>query len=70
MVAVGVVVTYRPTPDPLPSLFALNGEQAEQLLERQGFDVSLEPARSCEPPGLVVDSDPRSGGAGARAVTG
>jgi hypothetical protein len=61
-VAVGVVATYRPAPDPLPSLFALNGDQAEQLLERQGFDVSLEEARSCEPPGLVVDSDPPSGG--------
>ncbi len=61
-VALGVVVTYRPAPDPLPSLFALNGEQAEQLLESQGYDVSLEQARSCEPPGLVVGSDPPSGG--------
>ena len=60
-VAVGAVATYRPTPDPLPSLFALTGDQAEQLLESQGYDVSLEQARSCEPPGLVVDSDPPSG---------
>ena len=60
-VAVGVVVTYRPTPDSLPSLFALTGDQAEQLLESRGYDVSLEQARSCEPPGLVIDSDPPSG---------
>jgi hypothetical protein len=68
-VAVGVVVTYRPPPGALPSLFALNGEQAEQLLEQQGFDVSLEPARSCEPPGLVVDSDPPSGGPVRKGAT-
>ena len=60
-VAVGAVVTYRPPPDSMPSLFALTGDQAEQLLERQGYDVSIEQARSCEPPGLVVDSDPPSG---------
>ena len=39
-VAVGVVVTYRPSPDSMPSLFALTGDQAEQLLESQGYDVS------------------------------
>ena len=61
-VAVGAVVTYRPAPDTLPSLFALNGEQAEELLEDQGYHVSLTQARSCEPPGLVVGSDPPSGG--------
>ena len=61
-VAVGAVVTYRPAPDTLPSLFALNGEQAEQFLESRGYDVSLTQARSCEPPGLVVGSDPPSGG--------
>jgi hypothetical protein len=60
-VGVAVVATYRPTPDPLPSLFALTGVQAEQFLESRGYDVSLEQARSCEPPGLVVDSDPPSG---------
>ena len=61
-VAVGVVVTYRPPPDELPSLFALSGDQAERLLEADGYQVSLEQAPSCEPPGLVVDSDPPSGG--------
>jgi hypothetical protein len=62
-VAVGAVLTYRPTPDTLPSLFALNGDQAEQLLESKGYRVSLTEAPSCEPSGLVVDSDPPSGGA-------
>ena len=68
-VAVGVVVTYRPTPDSLPSLFALSGVQAEQLLESKGYDVSLEQARSCEPPGLVIDSDPPSGGPVRKGAT-
>ncbi len=68
-VAVGVVVTYRPTPDSLPSLFALTGDQAEQLLESRGYDVSLEQARSCEPPGLVIDSDPPSGGPVRKGAT-
>jgi hypothetical protein len=68
-VAVGVVVTYRPTPDSLPSLFALTGDQAEEFLESQGYDVSLEQARSCEPPGLVVGSDPPSGGSVREGAT-
>ena len=68
-VAVAVVVTYRPPPDSMPSLFALTGDQAEQLLERQGYDVSLTQARSCEPPGLVVDSDPPSGAPVRRGAT-
>jgi hypothetical protein len=68
-VAVGVVVTYRPTPDSLPSLFALTGDQAEHLLESQGYDVLVEQARSCEPPGLVVDSDPPSGGPVRKGAT-
>ncbi|WP_028651459.1 PASTA domain-containing protein [Nocardioides halotolerans] len=61
-VAVGVVATYRPAPHELPSLFALTGAQAEELLESEGYEVTLEEARSCEPPGLVIDSDPPSGG--------
>ena len=68
-VAVGAVATYRPAPDSLPSLFALTGDQAEQFLESQGYDVSLEQARSCEPPGLVVDSDPPSGGPVRKGAT-
>jgi hypothetical protein len=50
-------------------LFALNGDQAEEFLESQGYDVSLEQARSCEPPGLVVDSDPPSGGPVRKGAT-
>ena len=68
-VAVAVVVNYRPKPDSLPSLFALNGVQAEELLESKGYDVSLEQARSCEPPGLVIDSDPPSGGPVRKGAT-
>jgi hypothetical protein len=61
-VAVGMALTYRPTPGSMPSLFALDGDQAEQLLRSEGYDVLVRPARSCEPPGLVVGSDPPSGG--------
>ena len=68
-VAVGAWATYRPAPDSLPSLFALTGDQAEDFLESQGYDVSLEQARSCEPPGLVVDSDPPSGGPVRKGAT-
>jgi hypothetical protein len=60
-VAVGVALTYRPPPEPMPSLFALDGDQAAQLLEDQGFDVVLRPARACEPQGLVLGSDPPTG---------
>ena len=45
----------------MPSLFALSGAQAEQLLEDQGYDVVLRPARACEPEGLVLGSDPAVG---------
>jgi hypothetical protein len=60
-VAVGVVLTYRPPPKPMPSLFALDGDQAQKLLEDQGYDVLLRPARACEPQGLVLGSDPPAG---------
>jgi hypothetical protein len=60
-VAVGAALTYRPPPRPVPSLFALDGSQARQLLEDQGYDVRLRPARSCEPQGLVLGSDPPTG---------
>jgi len=59
---IGVALTYRPPPDSVPSLFALDGDQAEQLLQDHGYDVQVRPARSCEPPGLVVGSDPPQGG--------
>jgi len=60
-VAVGAALTYRPPPEPMPSLFALDGSQAQQLLEKQGYDVVLRPARACEPKGLVLGSDPPAG---------
>ena len=60
-VAVGAALTYRPPPQPVPSLFALDGSQAQRLLEDQGYDVQLRPARSCEPEGLVLESDPPPG---------
>ena len=60
-VVVGAALTYRPPPRPVPSLFALDGSQAQRLLEDQGYDVLLRPARSCEPEGLVLESDPPPG---------
>jgi PASTA domain-containing protein len=60
-VAVGVALTYRPPPEPMPSLFALNGDQAEALLEDHGLEVVVRPARACEPQGLVLGSDPPAG---------
>jgi len=59
--AVGAALTYRPPPRPVPSLFALDGSQAQRLLEDQGYDVLLRPARSCEPEGLVLASNPPTG---------
>ena len=67
--AVGVALTYRPAPDSMPSLFALTGDQAEKLLRDRGYDVLIRPARSCEPPGLVVGSDPPGGGPVQKGAT-
>lgn len=61
VVAVGVALNYRPTREPMPSLFGLSGEQAEKRLEQAGYDVVLRPARACEPLGLVLGSEPRPG---------
>ena len=60
-VAVGAALAYRPPPQPVPSLFALDGSQAQRLLEDEGYDVLLRPARSCEPEDLVLGSDPPPG---------
>ncbi len=60
-VAVGAALTYRPPPEPMPSLFALDGTEAQRLLEGQGYDVVLRPARACEPHGLVLGSEPSTG---------
>jgi hypothetical protein len=61
VVAVGSVLAYRPQPERLPSLFALDGSQARQLLEDDGYDVRLRTDLSCEPEGLVLGSDPAPG---------
>jgi hypothetical protein len=66
---VGVAMTYRPPPNAMPSLFALEGEQAQRLLEQHGYQVELTAARSCDPPGLVVGSDPPSGGLVGKGAT-
>jgi hypothetical protein len=58
---VAFALTYRPAAEPMPSLFALRGTQAQQLLEDRGFDVVLRPARACEPMGLVLGTDPPTG---------
>ena len=68
-VAVGAALTYRPPPESMPSLFALEGLQAQRLLEDRGYDVLVRPARSCEPPGLVVGSDPPGGGSVRKGTT-
>jgi len=60
-VAVGSVLAYRPAPERLPSLFALDGNEARQLLEDDGFSVQLRSDFSCEPRGLVLGSDPPAG---------
>jgi hypothetical protein len=60
-VLVGVALTYRPPPEPMPSLFAMDGTEAQQLLEQKGYDVVLRPARACEPLGLVLGSEPPVG---------
>ena len=60
-VAIWAVLADRPPTEPMPSLFALDGPQAQLLLEQQGYDVEFRPASSCEPVGLVVGSDPPGG---------
>ena len=60
-VALGSVLTYRPAPERLPSLFAMDGSEARQLLEDDGYDVQLRSDFSCEPRGLVLGSDPPAG---------
>ena len=60
-VAVAVVLTYRPAPEPMPSLFSFTDVQARELLEGKGYDVLLRPVTACEPRGLVIGSDPKAG---------
>jgi hypothetical protein len=62
LVVAGVAaVAYRPPPEPMPSLFGLDGSEAQQLLEEQGYDVTLQPDGACEPAGMVLGSDPPAG---------
>ncbi len=62
LVAAGVAaLAYRPPLEPMPSLFGLDGSEAQQLLEDRGYDVILRPTRACEPEGLVLASDPHAG---------
>jgi hypothetical protein len=65
LVVVAVVVvaglSYRPPPRPVPSLFGLDGTQAQRVLEDQGYEVRLRSVASCEPQGLVLESDPPTG---------
>jgi hypothetical protein len=56
-------LSHRPPPQSMPSLFGLTGAQAERLLTEQGYDVTVVPVSSCDPPGLVVGSDPPGGAA-------
>lgn len=60
-IGVGVVLTQDPPTAPMPSLFGYTGEQAERLLEEDGYDVLLRPVRECEPLGQVLTSDPQAG---------
>lgn len=54
-------VTYEPPPRPLPSLFGYDAERATEVLEEAGLEVDLRQARSCEPLGLVLATEPRVG---------
>jgi hypothetical protein len=60
-IAVAVVLTQDPVTEPMPALFGYTGEQAERLLEREGYDVVLRPVRECEPLGQVLTSVPKAG---------
>lgn len=58
---VAVALAWRPSTRAMPSLFGLDGPAAQGLLDDEGFDVVLRPARACEPDGLVLGSDPAAG---------
>ena len=60
-IAVAVVLTQDPVTEPMPALFGYTGEQAQELLESDGYDVVLRPVRECEPLGQVVTSEPQAG---------
>jgi hypothetical protein len=62
VVAGAGAASYRPPPtEPMPSLFGLDGRDAQRLLEDQGHEVIVLPTPACAPRGLVVASYPRAG---------
>ena len=60
-IAVAVVLTQDPATEPMPALFGYTGEQAQELLEDDGYDVVLRPVRECEPLGQVLTTEPKAG---------
>jgi len=60
-VTVAVVLAQDPVTEPMPALFGYTGEQAERLLESEGYDVVLRPVRECEPIDQVLTSAPQAG---------
>jgi hypothetical protein len=60
-IAVAAVLAQDPVTEPMPALFGYTGEQAERLLEADGYDVVLRPVRECEPIGQVLTSAPQAG---------
>jgi len=60
-ITVAVVLAQDPVTEPMPALFGYTGEQAERLLENEGYDAVLRPVRECEPIGQVLTSAPQAG---------
>lgn len=66
-VVAALVVRLRPEPPPppatvrVPSLFGLDADGAQQVLERAGLRVEVVPTPACEPEDLVVRADPLAG---------
>jgi hypothetical protein len=60
-VVVGMALTRETPTDPMPSLFGYTGDQAQRLLQDEGYDVRLRPVRQCDPLGQVLSSDPPAG---------
>lgn len=60
-IAAAVALSYQPRTDPMPGLFGYTGQQAKDLLERDGYAVVLRPIRECEPLDQVLGSEPGAG---------
>ena len=61
VVVVAVALTWQPSAVAVPTLFALEEDQAVATVEAAGFEAVLRPARACEPDGLVLGADPEPG---------